>query len=177
MIPKNIVCVVCNITKSAEDFYKRQKETVACRKICKVCQKKMAIDRYWKNPEAARKIKRDDRKKNPVRYMLISARQRARRTNVPFSITESDITIPENCPCFGIPLVQNKGKTCPGSATLDQIVAGKGYVSGNIQVISLKANTMKSNATRTELELFSKWITSTRSAEEEDNDEPVDTDE
>jgi len=44
------------------------------------------------------------------------------------------------------------------SPTLDRIDPNKGYVKGNIQVLSHLANMMKSNATAEELHLFADWI-------------------
>ena len=42
--------------------------------------------------------------------------------------------------------------------SLDKIDPTKGYIKGNVRIISYKANTMKNNATREELELFAKNI-------------------
>lgn len=103
-------------------------------------------------------ILKEHKKKNPKRYLLVSARARAKRQNIPFDLTENDFEIPEFCPCFGFKLVQNEKKSCPQSATLDQIIPGNGYVCGNVQVISLKANTMKSNASKDDLNKFVEWI-------------------
>ena len=44
------------------------------------------------------------------------------------------------------------------SASLDRIDNLKGYIKGNVHFITRKANTMKSNASVTELRLFSNWI-------------------
>ena len=57
------------------------------------------------------------------------------------------------CPILGIPLKINKPRTPrDNSYSLDRIDNSKGYVPGNIQIISVKANNMKSNATLEELE-------------------------
>jgi hypothetical protein len=44
------------------------------------------------------------------------------------------------------------------SPSLDRIDNTKGYIKGNIMVISNKANTMKNNATPKELTKFARWI-------------------
>jgi hypothetical protein len=67
------------------------------------------------------------------------------------------------CPILEIPLNYSTvgvGHTAPyNHASLDKIDPSKGYVVGNLQVISKKANAMKSNATLEELRTFVKNIT------------------
>jgi hypothetical protein len=49
------------------------------------------------------------------------------------------------------------GEATPHSATVDRIWPARGYVRGNIIVISHRANTLKSDATPTELRAVAKW--------------------
>lgn len=89
------------------------------------------------------------------------ARRRAELYNVPFSLTVDDIVIPAKCPVFGFPLVRNTGidaKAKFNSPTIDRIIPGKGYVKGNIHVISGMANTIKGNRDLAEWKMFAKWI-------------------
>jgi hypothetical protein len=92
--------------------------------------------------------------------MLNRAKTRAEKQNIPFSITEKDVFIPERCPILGIKLEHHRGK--PGayksSPSLDRIVPEKGYVPGNVRVISQLANQCKGSATPEELIEFAKWI-------------------
>ncbi|MFM7027814.1 MAG: hypothetical protein ACKOXK_03950 [Chakrabartia sp.] len=85
--------------------------------------------------------------------MLKSARQRAKKAGVPFAITKDDLLIPAYCPVFGIKLERSLGSKGPGEAspTLDRIVPERGYVPGNIVIISNRANRAKSNLTPDEL--------------------------
>jgi hypothetical protein len=103
------------------------------------------------------------RLRNPEQCLLASARSRAKRKNVPFDIIVEDIVIPDVCPILGIPLTRNLGNHggTNSSATIDRIVPSRGYVKGNIQVISMLANNMKANATRDELVTFAKWVLET----------------
>ena len=91
-----------------------------------------------------------------VRYrMFLSAKRRAKKHSVPFNLDFSKFPeIPDKCPVLGIPLNKSpKGKIGPkfNSPTLDRIKPEMGYVEGNIQIISHRANTIKSDATVEEI--------------------------
>ena len=96
----------------------------------------------------------------PQKRMLWAARRRAKNKNLPFDIEESDIVIPKSCPYLGIELVTStiRGKGRTNVASLDRVDPSKGYVKGNIEVISHLANTMKSSATKEQLLLFAKEV-------------------
>jgi hypothetical protein len=84
--------------------------------------------------------------------MLQNARVRARVADVPFTITVKDIVIPSHCPILGIPLFPKKGKGGgDNSPSLDKIKPERGYVPGNVIVISNRANRLKSDASISEL--------------------------
>jgi hypothetical protein len=85
--------------------------------------------------------------------MIQNARSRAKVSEVPFTITVRDVVIPSHCPILGIPLFPMKGKKGGGdnSPSLDRIEPERGYVPGNIIVISNRANRLKSDATIEEL--------------------------
>ena len=92
--------------------------------------------------------------------LLGQARYRAKRKGIKFNLEVSDIKIPKNCPVLKIPLTKGGSNGGPrgGSPSLDRINNKKGYVKGNVQVISHKANTMKHCATNKELLLFASWV-------------------
>jgi hypothetical protein len=59
--------------------------------------------------------------------------------------------VPIICPILGIPIIKDikkeqKEVPNPNSPSIDRIDNSKGYVKGNVRVISHKANTMKHNA-------------------------------
>jgi hypothetical protein len=102
----------------------------------------------------------------PARVLLNSAKRRAKDKGFKFNIEVSDINIPTVCPILNIPIlkVYTEGKKAgptPNSPSLDRIDNTKGYVKGNVQVISHQANTMKANASPEELIKFAKWILKT----------------
>jgi hypothetical protein len=85
-------------------------------------------------------------------YMWVNAKQRAKKTGVSFDLNPEDINIPEFCPVLGIKLEKGIGKLIPASPSVDRIIPERGYIRGNIRVISHRANLLKSNATTEELE-------------------------
>ena len=66
--------------------------------------------------------------------------------------------MPKKCPVFNVPLVKGKGKPHDWSPSIDKIDPDKGYIKGNVQVISMLANTMKNHANKKQLRQFAKWI-------------------
>jgi len=100
-------------------------------------------------------------KSNDIRKKIINrAKNRAKNKNLEFNITYEDVIIPEICPILQIPLITSSGK--PGgkknSPSIDRIDNTKGYVKGNIRIISQLANCMKSFANEKELLKFANWI-------------------
>lgn len=91
------------------------------------------------------------RRSNPERELFNKARRRAARYGIPFEITLADIRIPAECPALGIRLQTNDGVARDNSPTLDRIIPEKGYVPGNVMVLSHKANRMKNSASSSEL--------------------------
>lgn len=82
-----------------------------------------------------------------------SAKRRAKKQGVEFNIHPNDITVPEFCPLLGVKLFSSKKRLNPEtSPSLDRINPKLGYVTGNIWVISYRANAIKNNATFEELQ-------------------------
>ena len=82
-----------------------------------------------------------------LKNIAISARQRG----LDFDLTEEDLALPSHCPIFGIPLNRGLGVGRQNSPSVDRIDNSKGYVKGNVVVVSLKANAMKRDATLDDL--------------------------
>ena len=93
---------------------------------------------------------------NPARSMLQQTKSRAKKRGFEFSITEKDILpLPKVCPVLGIPLNWKYGgkggRPNDDSPSLDRIDSTRGYVPGNVKIISVRANRIKSDATAEEL--------------------------
>ena len=95
---------------------------------------------------------------NPITRMLMNSKSRARQCNLEFNITLEDVPIPKKCPILEVDLVLGEAHSYEYAPSIDRIDSTKGYVKGNVRVISLRANRMKSNATKEECILFSKNI-------------------
>ena len=98
------------------------------------------------------------RKRDPVRYLINQAKYRSKKKDWPFSISRSTIEIPTVCPVLGIPLFYSKGKRTDNSYSLDRVNNDKGYVEGNVRVISSLANRLKSNLTTEQVEALLKYM-------------------
>lgn len=68
---------------------------------------------------------------------------------------------PAKCPVFNRKFVERGVGFSPWSPSIDKIDPSKGYVRGNVQVISMLANAMKRNATPTQLKQFARWVLAT----------------
>ena len=104
--------------------------------------------------------------------LVYSAKQRAKKLRVEFSISWSDFEIPEVCPLRRVPLKVGRGQHTDDSPTLDRKDPRLGYVKGNVWVISHKANRLKGDYTPYELKTFCEialeldWVTWTSDDED-----------
>lgn len=104
--------------------------------------------------ETSRKIKFQN---DPQHYLWYVARTRSRQNGTEFTISKDDITIPKVCPILGLVLTKGNGYL-HNAMSLDRVDNTKGYVPGNVRVISRKANIMKSDLTIETLEQIIKYI-------------------
>jgi hypothetical protein len=96
------------------------------------------------------------RLRHPLRVLLSTAKTRAKRRGLVFDLKETDfLYLPLFCPVFGIRLRYHNHKQAPDSASIDRINSDLGYVRGNVQIISWRANQLKSDGTAQEHFLIS----------------------
>lgn len=112
------------------------------------------MSRPWLEPENSGMWSKEYRERFPEWALVVAARSRAKRNDIPFDIWIDDIDIPDVCPYLKTPFV----KGTMYAASLDRVDPRLGYIKGNIEVISRKANMMKSNATVEELLEFAYTI-------------------
>lgn len=97
--------------------------------------------------------------KTPKYLMYISAKRRAIKQGIPFELEFNSFPeIPLKCPVLGLLLKSGIGKPLPNSPSLDKIIPSLGYVEGNIQIISHRANTIKSDASVEEILAVANYV-------------------
>lgn len=157
-------CSNCKQEKFLTEFSKNLASKDGLQYKCRACdkeyQEKRRKENYQQALEYGRKYQKNKRENFEYRLkMLLNAsKQRARNKNRIHEITIDDIKsiypIDNKCPIFGIDLVFGTAGFRENSPSIDRIDSSKGYTLDNIQIISWKANRIKSYATVEELELI-----------------------
>lgn len=171
------ICAKCKEEKEVDYFYylKNRHGNFYHDTYCKKCRyantlknrhttiankrERRKNDPVWKEKE--RKLKRESFIRCYRQSMYSRCRYRSQIKGYDFNIEPSDIVIPEKCPILGITLIKGTKDNYMQSPSIDRIDNSKGYVKGNIQIISTKANSMKNSASREELLKFAKYILKT----------------
>lgn len=121
-------------------------------------RKKIRISKFPESREKYQAMKRGEFERRYIAHILHRAEIRAKKHNLEFNITAGDVVIPKVCPILEVPLVIGTKGNYEYSPSIDRIDNTKGYIKGNIQIISKKANSMKNSATKEELKMFCKNI-------------------
>lgn len=153
-------CSHCGRLLPVDNFSRSKTSANGYRSWCKECvntsrdteENKLKCKQYYelKGRELMRSYKENDIQS----YLWKSAKSRAKQRGEDFSIELEDIIVPDKCPILGIPLEYHRGVKQDNSYSLDRIDSSKGYVKGNIWVISLRANRIKNDSTPQELRLI-----------------------
>lgn len=119
----------------------------------------------WNSSSKAKTAKDKWKERNPKWAWVVSAvggaRTRAKYKDLAFDLTNDYVyTLAHDlCPIFSEPMSYGgTGRQVWSSASLDRINPKKGYVQGNVAVISFKANIIKSNATSNEIFAVARWL-------------------
>lgn len=118
----------------------------------------------WNASSRAYKAKMRWKEKDPKNAWACSAvggaKARATKYGVPFDLDKAYICsiLTDICPVFGQPFVWYGNKLSAFSPSLDRIVPSRGYVRGNVVVISQRANAIKSDATAEEIQAVADWL-------------------
>lgn len=150
--------VVRNCHTCGEEI-KKDEDTRADVKYCSPSCRSRVQGRNFRNrhPERVKAARQKENSCAPKR-IFTRVKSRAKRRGILFDLSIEDIIIPSHCPVLGIPIkavtpVGEDGRRYKDdSPSVDRIDPVKGYVKGNIRVISQRANLLKSNAELWELE-------------------------
>lgn len=149
-------CVECARLRSKAN---REKDPDKARRDCVESELRLkeTNPKLWQQKRKQwRRAVRD--KHGPVKYMFGQVRGRAKRNGQAFTITRDDIVVPSHCPILGIPLAISTDMRSDNSPSLDRIDNTRGYVPGNVHVISWRANKLKNDGTARELELIAQYL-------------------
>lgn len=129
-----IKCSVCSIEKENTDF-SRVKDK------CNPCCHSLEYERDKMRMEDS-----ENGKNYYIRKVLLRhAKGRSKKKNLEFNLTLADlITLKNNtCPILGSEILYKSGIDYKKSASLDRIDPNKGYINGNVKIISYEANSLK----------------------------------
>lgn len=130
-------CSNCGEHKPVTEFYKNKARVDGYQNWCRKC---------------SRLATAKSKQKNPTLSIFQNKRAGAKARNIEFSLGFSDVHFPEYCPALGFKLNYERcvvGRTSASfdSPSFDRIDPTKGYVKGNVIVVSNLANQIKTNAT------------------------------
>ena len=171
-----IKCRICKQIRPISDFYFR-KDNGKLRTECKKCHKEKVKQWELRHPSERRrnamnyfnnhkekcleycrtnkewisKRQKMARRNNPSWEMYRRIRCKSKQENIPFNLDPTDIVIPSCCPILGIQLEMGNTTVSDNSPSIDRIYPKLGYIKGNIEIISNRANRIKSDATLDEL--------------------------
>lgn len=152
------ICKTCEKIKHKE-YYEKNKETILTKmKISNKLNPKIRRKLSEEEKQAQNEKRRESRKISPESSLWSQAKKRAKKKGIEFSIDIDDIIVTKLCPILWIPLHVGDGKLTVNSPSLDRVDNNRGYVKGNIMVVSHLANTMKSSATKEQLLRFADYI-------------------
>jgi hypothetical protein len=161
------ICAKCKQEHIESDFYKNIRFKSGLDSYCKSCKRIIQKEIRERTKDRVSKQRKDRLKtdliyknhiseqkkayywKNIETRLFYATRSRCKRRNIVFLIGKNDITIPEKCPLLGVSFDRDRY-----SPTIDRLIPSLGYIPGNVQVISKKANTMKNDASFEELYSF-----------------------
>jgi hypothetical protein len=106
------------------------------------------------------KYQKAKNKLRPFYRKAVAKKAECKLKGIDFDLTEDHLMSVwvDVCPILGVPLDISAKKTDKYSPHLDRINPEKGYVVGNVQWLSGRANRLKNNITEDELRRLNKWL-------------------
>ncbi len=178
------VCSVCRKNKKNSEF-RRRKDNHKLRNECRKCEANSSKQRTTTSPALVLPKDTDvdaispgkvfhvhkdtqvtliqppdprEQKEIAMKRMLAGARSRARDKGLPFNLHYDDVAIPNLCPVLKIPMIPSISGHSDNSPSLDRMIPYLGYTKGNVRVISMKANRIKTDANSVEIEAVLNYV-------------------
>lgn len=156
-------CIKCESAYPISEFrLVRGRPDTRCKSCVRSYMQRWAAKRVKKEPRyyadralaGYHALKGDQRK-----FLFQRLGQRAALKGIEFTLTLDDIFIPEFCPVLGLRLTKlGRGQATDATPSADRIDTAKGYVAGNVVVMSLRANRIKNNGSAADHERVATWM-------------------
>lgn len=156
----NLLCHKCLHYKPENEFYKEGKyhaERNYRKLLCKVC----ANERQRQHDI---NLCDSDKLRKCLQFRVLGAKDRAKNKNIPFDITLEYVQKLWNnqdgkCALSGLPMTYELkcGRT-PTNVSIDRIDKTKGYIIGNVQLVCMACNQIKSDMSEDWMYYFCKNI-------------------
>lgn len=164
------VCSKCKESKELVEFNNSQTAKDKKQSRCRECERQYQQLRSVKYAAEIQeyslsyiKRKRTDHDWR-IKQLIQQAKRRASKKNLPFDLTLENVKkkfpAGNRCPVFGFELTWGNSGFRETSPSIDRIDSSKGYTCDNIQVISWKANRLKSNFTLADIEALALFMRS-----------------
>jgi hypothetical protein len=137
---KTYICKTCKKEKHEKEFSKHSG-----------CKIKLDISRC----KLCKKSKQDWKKVSLDKKIYHRLKSRSKLKNLEFNLELSDIIIPNKCPVFNIPFIYGDKNW---TYSVDRIDNSKGYIKGNIIIISNRANRLKGDFSIEELKTMVNYL-------------------
>ena len=127
-------------------------ETIGIRVRSKRSREQQARDYFLKWGDKAQDLYKEKRAK------YRSKKSNATRLGIEFTIPFSAIEFPTHCPILGLELDYFAEGVQENSVSFDRLDTTKGYIEGNVVVVSWRANRIKNNGTEGEHRLIADYL-------------------
>lgn len=146
------ICVSCNQNLPLSDFYGSAAFASGLNSSCKRCHAAKV---------AAYRALRKATPEGWAALIVPMIRSRAKRRGLVCTIAARDLIVPAVCPILAVPFIFCDSSH-PFAPSVDRRDPSKGYVPGNVAVISQRANRMKTDCTDSEaFRRLADWLDAT----------------
>ena len=159
---KTKVCTKCASRKSLSEFYNNESKDglkAECKSCKKIYRDNMCPYKNWFHKKKSRaKISGIEFTIKPTDIPGVKIRETITIDNMGRKYTSWEATeYPKVCPIFDVDLDWGRNGCNDNSPSLDRIDSTKGYIPGNVMMMSNLANKMKNNATPKQLKQFGRY--------------------